>query len=180
MKYLYKHVSLIFLISTFLLSCKKSSTTPELVTFMKLDTNSKALSYNSCSTIEIIRGGQPQTSITSQGGTGHFDITLNQAPENLKTGQVYEAQTIKSLVTDSYARFTYVPNSSANGVYGYSSSVNNPIGSVTLTEVTSTSIKGTFSTRVFQDDSGLDLRYTITNGTFCSGPSAYTVVITGH
>ena len=38
MKYLYKHVSLIFLISTLLLSCKKSSTTPELVTFMKLDT----------------------------------------------------------------------------------------------------------------------------------------------
>src|ERR1700676_1738210 len=173
MKYLYKPATLIFLISALLLSCKKSSTTPALVTFMKLDTNSKAISYNSCFTSEIILGGQPQTRITSQGGTGDFNITLNQAPNNLKTGQVYEAQTIKSLATDSYARFTYVPNSSANGGYGYSSSVYNPIGSVTLTEVTSTSIKGTFSTGVFQDDSGLDLLYTITNGTFCSGNSVY-------
>jgi hypothetical protein len=175
MKYFYKPTTLIILISTLLLSCKKSST-PALVTFMKLDTNSKTISYNSCFTSEIIFDGVPQTRITSQGGTGRFNITLNQAPNNLKTGQVYEAQTIKSLTTDSYAQFTYVPN----GGYGYSSSMYNPIGSVTLTEVTSTSIKGTFSAGVFEDDSGLNLRYTISNGTFCSGSSVYTVVLSSN
>jgi len=178
MKYLFKAATLIFSISIVLFSCKKSSTTtPTLVTFMKLDTNSKTISYNSCVTVEINLVGQPQTDITTQGGTGHFKITLNKAPGNLKTGQVYQAQGIFSLSTDNYAIFTYVPYSSANGGYGYTSSENNPVGSVTLTEVTSTSIKGTFSAGIFQDDSGSKLRYTITNGTFCTGNPAYTVVI---
>jgi len=178
MKYLYRPATFIFLISYLLFSCKKSSvTTPELVTFMKLDTNGKTINYNSCVTVEINLVGQPQTDITTQGGTGHFKITLNNAPNNLKTGQVYQAQSILSRSTDNYVRFTYVPYSSANGGYGYTSSENNPVGSVTLTEVTSTSIKGTFSAGIFQDDSGSNLRYTVTNGTFCTGNPAYTVVI---
>jgi hypothetical protein len=180
MKHLYKPATLIFLISTLLLSCKKSATTPVLVTFMKLDTNGKTISYNSCFTWEIILGGVPQTRITSQGGTGQFHIILNQAPNNLKAGQVYEAQTIRSLTTDSYAQFNYIPDNTGDDGYGYPSSMYNPIGSVTLTEVTPTSIKGTFSAGVFEDYSGLKLMYTITNGSFCSGSSAYTVVLSGN
>jgi hypothetical protein len=175
MKYLYKPAILMFIISTLLFSCKKSSTTPGLVTFMKLDANGKTISFNSCSTAEIIFFGQHQTTIVSQGGTGTFTIILTQAPQNLKAGQVYQAQTIKNVETDSYAQFNYVPDNSSDNKYGYSSSMYNPVGSVTLTEVTSTSIKGTFTAAVFADTYGSNLAYTITNGTFCTGSSAYSV-----
>ena len=174
MKYLYRPAISMFIISTLLFSCKKSSTTPALVTFIKFDANGQTMNFNPCSTVETIFFGQPQTNISSQGGIGTFKITLTQPFKNLKAGQVYKAQTIKNVDTDSYAQFNYVPDNSSDDKYGYSSSMYTPVGSVTLTEVTPTSVKGTFTAAVFGNN-GADLKYTITNGTFSSGGSAYTV-----
>lgn len=147
---------------------------------MKLDTNNKVVNYNSCSTAGETFNGQADTYISSEGGSGQFTIILNKPPGSLKTGQVFEAQSIKSLATDNCATFNYVPTSNSDDVYGYPSSEFQPVGSVTLTEVTSTDIKGTFSAEIFYTSDGTDLLYTITNGTFCSGPSAYTVNFIGN
>jgi hypothetical protein len=62
------------------------------------------------------------------------------------------------------AGITYYPNNTDT----FTTQIGNPQGTVTITEVTATTISGTFSAKLFawNDTSGNTVIYTITNGSF--------------
>jgi len=157
---------------TFSSCSKKSSDNPKpngtVTSSMKLTANGTDLSFNDCEEMLIEVNDVKQTTITGYMVTNGkpsdvtFQVDLIHDPATLKAGQTY--QVIPGFAQPDAAIFYYFPNSTDI----FSSQPGNPQGSVTITDVTSTTISGTFSVKLFasNDLSGTSVIYTITNGSF--------------
>ena len=153
-------------------SCKKSSTpspaTGPVVSSMKLTLNGNDLNFNDCEEIEVDVNGQKQSTFTGYVITNgkpsdlNFGLNITHDPATLKAGQTYPAQS--SYGQDDVASFFYWKNSTDY----YTSQPTVPEGNIAITEVTSTTISGMFSGKLFApgDFQGMILYYTITNGSF--------------
>jgi hypothetical protein len=184
MNHHYKVFYFLLFISILFIACKKSTPAAPAY-FMQLSANGKNVNYTACTENEVIINGQPDTQITgfysSTGNVGNkqFRIDLVADENNLKTGQVYTSQSAKSFNFTNQVTFAYLPDSLVDNYFGYTTAIYNPTGTVTLTEVTPTYIKGTFSAKLFSTDDffGQNLLYTATNGTFYSSHNSHTGVI---
>jgi hypothetical protein len=134
---------------------------------MKLTANGTDLSFNDCEELEVDLNSK-HTTITGYINTStglsnvNFGVDIIHDPATLKAGQTYQAPS--SFGQADGATFFYWPV----GTDEFTSQPGNPQGSVTITAVTSTTISGTFSAKLFAqaDFSGTTVLYTITNGSF--------------
>ncbi len=151
--------------------------------FMKFNANSATINCTICAENEVIVNGTPYTIIKGisgeKGNGGQLRITIYEDENNLKTGQVYTSQSTNSLTFKNAVSFAFVPDTLVDNPYGFTTAAYNPTGTVTLTEVTPTYIKGTFSASLFvpADYYGANLIYAITNGTFYSNHNVNEQVI---
>ncbi|WP_426669880.1 hypothetical protein ACPPVU_01300 [Mucilaginibacter sp. McL0603] len=155
-------------------SCKKDSTpaptpTPaEVATSMKLTSNGTALSFNQCQQFTVSANGLVQTEFIAKNFTNgklsddEFEVDIIHDPATLKAGQTYPAAS--SYAQKETADITYYPNDTDI----FTTQIGNPQATVTITEVTATTISGTFSGKLFawDDTAGNTVVYTITNGSF--------------
>jgi len=149
-------------------SCKKSSDTSPAGVGMKFTSNGTAVSFNSCVEASATVGDQSQILITGidisngKAGTSSFEVQLIHDEATLKSGQVYPAATTFGQANSSALLYF------KNNTDFFATQPGNPQGTVTLTEVTSTTIKGTFSGKLFTEDdfTGEHVLYTITDGSF--------------
>jgi hypothetical protein len=149
-------------------SCKKSSHSPVSSPSMKLTYNGTALSFNSCLALSATVGSTDEVLITGDNVTGSnhsdnsFEVDIVHSITALKAGQTFPAATAFTQAESSTLFFF------TNATDTFVSQPKNPYGTVTITGVTSTTITGTFSGTLYavSDFSGLDLKYTITDGTF--------------
>lgn len=152
-------------------SCKKSAApTPNGSTSssMKLTANGTDLSFNDCEEILAEVNGSIQTTITGymvtngKPGDVNFEVDIDHDPTTLKVGQTYQAAS--SYAQPDAVNFFYWTNATDS----FTNQPANPQGSVTITALTSTTISGTFSGKLFaaNDFTGTTVVYTITNGSF--------------
>jgi hypothetical protein len=135
---------------------------------MKLTLNGNDLNFNDCEEIEVDVNDQKQTTFTGYVVTNgshsdvNFGLNIVHDPATLKAGQTYQTATTFGAADGSL--LFYWPN----GTDYYTSQPAYPTGSITITEVTSTTISGTFSGKLFApaDHSAITALYTVTNGTF--------------
>jgi hypothetical protein len=166
------HVLMAVIVTSIVFStCKKSSTpapAPSTTSSMKLNANGTALSFNNCEQFSITANGMVQTEFISKSvvngkfGDQEFEVDIIHDPATLKAGQTY--QVAGTYVQQDAAMITYYPNASDI----FTTQPGNPVGTVTITEVTSTTISGTFAGKLFawSDTAGNTFVYTITNGSF--------------
>jgi hypothetical protein len=149
-------------------SCKKSSDNSPSSPSMKFTSNGTVVSFNSCVEVVATVGSQSQILITGidvtngKAGTTSFEVQLIHDDATLKAGQVFQAAT--TFGQENSSALLYFTNDTDL----FATQPGKPQGSVTLTEVTSTTIKGTFSGELFAEDdfTGDHVLYTITNGSF--------------
>jgi hypothetical protein len=147
-------------------ACKKSSdnkpTTSDTYS-MKLTLNGKAVTYTTCAAADITANGIAQFNIigTNKGNEG-LAIGVIADLSKVKAGQVFKAATAYVQPNSMTMFYTDAANND------YSTQLTDPTGSITITSVSSTTIKGTFSGKLydFDDTAATDLKYTITDGTF--------------
>lgn len=160
-----KLVILCLIAGTSFSACKKSSNNnPSGDTYsMKLTLNGKAVTYTTCAAADISVNSLVQFNI----------IGTNKSNESLAIDVLADLTKVKAGQTFNAATAYAQPNSmslfytdAANNDYG--SQIADPTGSITITSVTSTTIKGTFTGKLYNfDDTGAsNLKYTITGGTF--------------
>lgn len=163
------------------ISCKKKNT-PSPDYYMTLKVNGTEIKYTTCNESETIVDDQTETTIAGYYSSAldktakMFEITLIADENNLKTGQVFQCQGINSATYDNGSNVFFHYLTDSDDAYGVSSSPYNPIGKVTLTEVTPTYIKGTFSALLGNND-GTVVLDTISSGTFYSSHNIHTGVI---
>jgi hypothetical protein len=183
MKYFNKTAFLLLLSALILMSACKKKATPGPTYFMTFKANGKVFSYTSCTESDAILNNVPHTAIvgyynsTLDKRLKTFQITLLQDENKLQTGQVYTSQSANSLTFNNDVLFSFVPDTLLD--YEVTDALYNPTGTVTLTEVTPTSIRGTFTASLYyQGDSyGAHLVYAITEGTFYSNHNTNGTVI---
>ena len=152
-------------------SCKKSNNpTPNgsVTSSMKLTANGTDISFNDCEELEVDVNGQAQTTFTGyQVVNGkHSDVSFGlnvvHDPTTLKAGQTFQASS--AFDPTNNATLVFWPNST--DVYNLDATA--PQGTITITEVTATTISGTFSGKlyVFNNPAAAIQAYTITNGSF--------------
>ncbi|MDB5024258.1 MAG: hypothetical protein JWP78_2013 [Mucilaginibacter sp.] len=151
-------------------SCKKSTTPAPAgaTSSMKLTSNGTAISFNECVQGTVTANGVVQTVIIADNitngkvGDAGFEVDIMHDPATLKAGQTYAAAS--SFGQADGATFFYYPNATDN----FATQPANPQGLVTITGVTSTTITGTFSGKLFASDdfAGTTVIYTVTNGSF--------------
>ena len=130
--------------------------------------NGTALSYNTCTASDATVGSDKQTIITGLNlsnnvpGNDNVELDIMHDIATIKVGEVFPASTAFDQ-SDSMALF-YFPNATDSFV----TQPQNPLGSITITDVTSTTISGNFSAKLFAGDdlTGTTIKYTITSGTF--------------
>jgi len=137
--------------------------------FMKLAYNDTTLNFNTCSVSTVIQGNT-QTQVLISGytltksifGSQSFELDIMADIDSLKAGQVFPAAT--SIDQSHSMTLYFFPDS----VRTYTTQIANPIGSVTITSVTTTEVKGTFNGGLYgwNDAYAIELNYNITNGTF--------------
>ena len=152
-------------------SCKKDSTAApvDAASSMKFTANGTDVSLNNClqasasvnDVVETIISGANFTNGTA--GDASFEVNIIHDPATLKAGQTYQMITSFGQATDGAILFYYTSLTDI-----FTTQPANAQGSVTITDVTSTTISGTFSGKLFAsgDFSGTKVLYTITNGTF--------------
>ncbi|SHN34748.1 hypothetical protein [Mucilaginibacter sp. OK098] len=149
-------------------SCKKSDSNSPTGTSMKFTSNGAAVSFNSCVAISATVGNTSEVLITginitnAKPGASSFEVELTHDINTLKAGQTYPvASSFSQLDASTLYYFT-------NASDVFNTQTGNAQGTVSITEVTSTSIKGTFSGKLFaeNDFTGTTVLYTITNGSF--------------
>ena len=160
----------ILLVALAFTSCKKSSDNPNASSTpsMKFTANSSAINYNTCFAADATAGSIKQTLITGNNGTianpgnSTFELDILAGLSALKAGQTYPASTTFNQANS--AALMYFPNQNDF----FATQPGNAEGAVSITDVTSDIIKGTFSGKLYtQDDfEGKNLKYTITGGTF--------------
>ena len=146
-----------------------SSGTGSNTYFMKLAYNDTTLNFTDCSVSTVTQGSAP-TQILISGysfaknvfGSQSFELDLMADIDSLKAGQVFPAAT--TIAQTHSMTLYFFPDS----VRTYTTQIANPIGSVTITGVSSTEIKGTFNGGLYgwNDAYAIELNYTITGGTF--------------
>ena len=153
-------------------SCKKSSTPkPDngtTTTSMKFTVNGTVVSLNDCEETDASVNDAPQTlfigvNVTNgKPGDVSFEVDVMAAPSALKAGQTYPASS--SFSQPNSSALFYYPNANDS----YNTQPSNAQGTVSITEVTSTTISGTFSGKLFASDdfNGEHIIYTITSGSF--------------
>jgi hypothetical protein len=168
----YLNLTIAALVAVLLLgSCKKSKgpdPTDTTASSMKLSANGTAISYNYCLATTVTVNDLVETDILGNNltngkpGDDSFQLTIMHDIATIKAGQTYQAGAVFAKADDAY--LTY----SSNQTGTFDSQVNSPQGSITITAVTSTTISGTFSGKLYNagDFDATQLMYTITNGTF--------------
>ncbi|MEO6978874.1 MAG: hypothetical protein ABI113_10870 [Mucilaginibacter sp.] len=165
-----KKLSKLFIVVLFtaiaLTSCKKNSDNSPAGTTMTFTANGTATTYNTCVAVSASVNDVNQTLITGTNLTNgkpsaasmEVDITHDLA--TMKAGQTYSVTTAPK---DGLILF-YFKND--NDVF--TTQPANPVGKVTITEVTSSTIKGTFSGKLFSEDdfTGEHVLYSIAGGSF--------------
>jgi hypothetical protein len=151
-------------------SCKKSSDNSNSSSnaSMKFTANGTAVSYNTCIVVDATAGTVKQTLISGNNGTitkpgdATFELDILHDLATLKAGQTYPVSTTFNQANS--AALIYFPNQNDF----FATQPGNPQGTVSITDVTTDIIKGTFSGKLFtQDDfDGTTVKYTITGGTF--------------
>jgi hypothetical protein len=149
-------------------SCKKSSDNSPSGTSMKFTSNGTGISFNSCVEVDATVGDQKQVLITGinitngKPGTSSFELEIAHDVATLKAGQTYPVASSFSQA-ESSTLFFFTSETGA-----FNTQPGNPQGAVSITEVTSTNVKGTFSGKLFAEDdfTGEHALYTITNGSF--------------
>ena len=153
-------------------ACKKNSdnkptdnSSSDNTEFMKVTINGKAVNYDNCIISDESVGGVTQFGMLGAGekDNNNLGITVYADIKNLKAGDTFNAAS--SIYQPNGMVINY--NLDENDSYYTIPAV--PQGSVTFTVVTSTIIKGTFTTAKlydFFDNDGTDLKYTVTNGSF--------------
>ena len=151
-------------------SCSKKSGNTPVVTAMSMTftNNGAAKTYNTCVALSLTVGATQETDIAGYNltGTNHsddnFEINIIHNSATLAAGQTYPVAS--SLDQVNAATLFFSPNATDN----FNTQVGNPSGTVTITGVTSTTITGTFSGKLYgeNDFTGTTLIYTITGGTF--------------
>jgi len=135
---------------------------------MKLAYNNTNLAFNTCIALQSNVNGSEQLIISgynvtkSQVSDNSFEIDLYADIDSIKVGQVFPASTIFEQ-PHSMSLFFFPDTTNA-----FVTQVAQPIGSVAITAVTSSEIRGTFSGGLFNSDDfeAGTLIYTITNGSF--------------
>jgi hypothetical protein len=135
---------------------------------MKLAYNNTNLAFNTCIALQSNVNGSEQLIISgynvtkSQVSDNSFEIDLYADIDSIKVGQVFPASTIFEQ-PHSMSLFFFPDTTNA-----FVTQVAQPIGSVAITAVTSSEIRGTFSGGLFNSDDfeASTLIYTITNGSF--------------
>jgi hypothetical protein len=148
-------------------ACKKDSTTPKPTSSsysMKLTLNGSPVSYSICLAADITASGVKQFNILGSNPTGNdsFAVAVIDDITTLKAGQTFTGET--SYTEPNGLNISYF--AADNSIYD--TVLSDQTSTLTITEVTSTEIKGTFSGKLyaFDDTAGTSLKYTITNGTF--------------
>ncbi|WP_461453281.1 hypothetical protein [Mucilaginibacter sp.] len=136
---------------------------------MKFIYNDTTASFNTCTVSTVIEGNVPSEVLISGFTTTNnkitgksFELDLVADIDSLKAGQVFPAATTINQLHSSTLYF--FPDS----LRTYTTQVAKPIGSVTITSVTSSEIKGTFNGGLYgwQDEYAEILDYNISGGTF--------------
>lgn len=155
------------LIGSLFTACKKDSSTPKPTSSsysMKLTLNGSPVSYNTCIAADITANGLKQFNILGSNTSGNdsFAIGVIDDITTLKAGQTFTGAT--SYTETNGLNITYF---AADDTI-YDTELSDQTSTLTITEVTSTEIKGTFSCKLyaFADPNDTSLKYTITNGTF--------------
>ena len=175
MKFTTKIISCCLPFIILLSACNKTSVTTKQsnksssATSMAVTLNSTTkLSFNNCFVAEATANGSSQILIDANNITNNavsdngFEVDLFGSLDSLKAGQVFPASSSFEQLHSS--ALNYFVNDSTE----YVSQPAQAIGSVTITEVTSAEIKGTFSGNLYGplDFDGNTLLYTATNGSF--------------
>ena len=168
MKKIPKLLVAILFIAVILNSCKKSDSNSPTGTSMKFTSNGAAVSFNSCVAVSATVGTTSEVLLTginitnAKPGVSSFEVELTHDVNTLKAGQTYPAAGSFSQL-DASTLFYFTTESDV-----FTTQPGNAQGTVSITEVTSSSIKGTFSGKLFAEDdfTGTTVLYTITNGSF--------------
>ncbi|WP_295794440.1 hypothetical protein [Mucilaginibacter sp.] len=149
-----------------LTSCKKSSDNSPAGTTMTFKANGTAVTYNACVAVSASVNDVNQTLITGTNltngkpGAASMEVNITHDLATLKAGQSYSVTTAPK---DGLILFYFINDSDV-----FTTQPAHPIGTVTITEVTSSTIKGTFSGQLFSEDdfTGDHVLYTIAGGSF--------------
>jgi hypothetical protein len=167
---------LIFCLSAInvLSACKKDKVTATHPTngngvySMAFAENNIKVSFNSCFITQSYVNNGAQLLVLAYNTTNNkisdnsFEVDLIANIDSIKVGQVFPAAS--TFLQPKSMGLYFSPDT----VNTYTTQPSKPVGSVTITEITATEVKGTFSGNLFDelDFDGNNLLYTITNGTF--------------
>jgi len=150
-------------------ACKKSSdnkpSTSSDTYSMKFTLNGTAISYNSCAVADVEVNSDKYTEFIGLNGkdlNNSFQVEVIADYTKITAGQTFK------VTSDYLAQGTAILFYSPDGTNYFNTQVAAPEGTVTITDVTATTIKGTFSGKLYSaDDSNAEtLKYTVTSGTF--------------
>lgn len=166
MKKLSKLFIAVLLTAVAFTSCKKNSDNSPAGSTMTFTANGTAVTYNACVAVSASVNDVNQTLITGTNltngkpGAASMEVDITHDMATLKAGQTYSVTTAHQ---DALVLFYF-----KNDTDVFTTQPANPIGKVTITEVTSSTIKGTFSGKLFSEDdfTGEHVLYTITGGSF--------------
>ncbi len=132
---------------------------------MNFTLNGTAVSYSTCAVGDIQVNSDHYTEFVgvntkSPNNSLQIEVVANIA--DLKAGQTF--QVTSDYLAANTAIFFYSPN--ATDSFGTQTAA--PSGSVTITSVSSTTVKGTFSAKLYSSDDfdATTLKYTVASGTF--------------
>jgi hypothetical protein len=149
-----------------LASCKKNSGNSPTGTTMSFTANGTAVTYNTCVAVSASVNDVNQTLITGTNlingkpGAASMEVNITHDLATLKAGQTY---LVSSAPKDALVLFYFTTDTDVS-----TTQLANPIGTITITDVTSSTIKGTFSGKLFSEDdfTGDHILYTIAGGSF--------------
>ncbi len=149
-------------------SCKKGDSNNSSAFFMKFNANGTNVSFNNCVEVTATVGTTPVILITGNNlnkdkvSDNSFEVEISHDPLTIAAGQTYPAATIFGQ-TESSTLIYFLSDSDFNTTQPGSAQ-----GTVTITEVNASLIKGTFSGKLFAHDdfNGEHVTYTVTNGSF--------------
>ena len=172
MKHFFNTLLILLIAPILFYSCKKSSTPAPVASVsassMSLIYNNTKLSFNNCFEGTASVNNAPEIIIIGNNITGSkvsdnsFEVDITADAATLKPGAVFQAAS--SFGQLNVMALFFFPDTTNT----YTTQPASPAGTVTITDVSSTYIKGTFSGKLFASDdfSATKLLYTVTNGTF--------------
>jgi hypothetical protein len=166
-----KLIVLCLIAGTSFSACKKDDNKkPVSNTYsMKFNANGTAVSYTSCLVADIDINGSKLTDIigvNKNNSNNEMELEFPVAVSSLKAGQTY--QVIVPTGNNQLELTTPLLGYTMDGTNYFTTQSADPVGTVTITSVTSTTLQGTFSGKLYSEDDSdaTTLKYTITNGTF--------------